>query len=172
MLVPLFCDALMRIGTKEKSMEELEDLMKLKTGGLSFGYHSTASPFDTQHVQEGLAFTGRALDRNVPAMYELLQTLLLETDFDSSKAHKMIKQLLQSGASGAVDGIASSGHGFAMKYANAGLGPVGRFGEQTGGLTQIKMITSLAAAEDNPEAMSELVSKLKSIQGIVVESMR
>ncbi|KAI6816915.1 hypothetical protein KC340_g14900 [Hortaea werneckii] len=172
MLVPLFCDALMRIGTKEKSMEELEDLMKLKTGGLSFGYHSTASPFDTQHVQEGLAFTGRALDRNVPAMYELLQTLLLETDFDSSKAHKMIKQLLQSGASGAVDGIASSGHGFAMKYANAGLSPVGRFGEQTGGLTQIKMITSLAAAEDNPEAMSELVSKLKSIQGIVVESMR
>ena len=34
MLVPLFCDSLMRIGTKDKSMEELEDLIKLKTGGI------------------------------------------------------------------------------------------------------------------------------------------
>lgn len=172
MLVPLFCDSLMRIGTKDKSMEELEDLMKLQTGGISFGYHSSASPFNTQSAEEGLMLTGRALDRNVPAMYELLRTLLVETDFDSPKAHKMIKQLLQSGASGAVDGIASSGHGFAMKYANAGLSPVGMWGEQTGGITQIKMITGLAAAEDNAEAMAQLIGKLKVIQSLVVADMR
>lgn len=172
MLVPLFCDSLMRIGTKQKSMEELEDLIKLKTGGINFGYHTSASPFNTQTAEEGLAFTGRALDRNVPAMYELLQVLLTETDFDSPNAHKMIKQLLQSGASGAVDGVASSGHGFAMRYVNAGINPAGRFGEQTSGLTQVKMIASLAAAEENPEAMSALVEKLKAIQGIVVANMR
>ena len=44
MLIPLFCDSLMRIGTKDKSMEELEDLIKLKTGGIGFGYHASTSP--------------------------------------------------------------------------------------------------------------------------------
>ena len=172
MLVPLFCDSLMRIGTKDKSMEQLEDLIKLKTGGISFGYHTSASPFDIHRAEEGLSLGGHALDRNVPAMYELLQTILLETDYDSSKAHKMIKQLLQSGASGAVDAIAGSGHSYATRFANAGLTSHGRMVEQTSGLTQIKLIANLAAAEDNPEAMSELVQKLKAIQALAVTNMR
>ena len=43
MLVPLFCDSVMRIGTKDQSMAELEDLIKLKTGGIKFGYHAMTS---------------------------------------------------------------------------------------------------------------------------------
>ncbi|KAK5132266.1 hypothetical protein LTR08_009254 [Meristemomyces frigidus] len=172
MLVPLFCDSLMRIGTKHKSMEDLEDLIKLQTGGISFGYHATASPFDFNQAQEGLSLSGYALDRNVPAMYELLRTVLLETDFDSPKAHKMIKQLLQSGASGAVDAIASSGHGYAMRYANAGLSDVGKWTEQTAGLTQVKLIAALAGADANAEAMTALVAKLKTLQSLAVTNMR
>ncbi|KAK4546181.1 hypothetical protein LTR36_002318 [Oleoguttula mirabilis] len=172
MLVPLFCDSLMRIGTKDKSMEELEDLIKLKTGGVSFGYHATPSPLDFNKAEEGLSLSGYALDRNVPAMYELLHTILLGTDFDSPKAHKMIKQLLQSGASGAVDAIASSGHVYAMTYVNAGLSSHGMMVEQTAGLTQIKLIAGLAGAEDNAEAMGELVAKLKAIQALAVAEMR
>lgn len=172
MLIPLFCDSLMRIGTKDKSMEELEDLIKLKTGGISFGYHATNSPLDVHATEEGLSLSGSAFDRNVPAMYELLHTVLLETDFDSPKAHKMIKQLLQSGASGAVDTIASSGHGYAMRYSNAGLSNLGKWVEQTAGLTQVKLIAGLASAEDNAEAMAELVRKLKAIQAIAVSGLR
>ncbi|KAK3700146.1 Mitochondrial presequence protease [Vermiconidia calcicola] len=172
MLVPLFCDSLMRIGTKEKSMEELEDLIKLKTGGINFGYHATTSPHDLQKAEEGLSLVGHALDRNVSAMYELIQTVLLETNFDSPKAYKMIRQLLQTSASGAVDGIAGSGHSFARHYANAGLTPQGKMVEQTAGLTQIKLITSLASADENPEAMGELVSKLKAIQTVAIANLK
>ena len=171
MLVPLFCDSLMRIGTKHKSMEELEDLIKLKTGGITFGYHSMTSPIDIQKAEEGLGLVGHALDGNVPAMYELFQTILLETDFDSPKAHKMIRQLLQTNASGAVDAIASSGHSYARHYATAGLTLRGKMVEQTAGLTQIKLITDLASAEENAEAMAELVSKLKAIQAMAVANL-
>lgn len=172
MLIPLFCDSLMRIGTKDKSMEELEDLIKLHTGGVSFGYHSSTSPFDINKAEEGLSLSGYALDRNVPAMYELLQTLLLETDFDSAKAKGMIKQLLQAGASGAVDGIAESGHSYARRFAEAGLTQQGAWLEQTGGLTQVQLITSLAAAEESESAMGQLVEKLKMIQALAVRNMK
>lgn len=172
LLLPLFCDSLQRIGTKSKTMGELEDLIKLKTGGISFGYHATPSPFDIQRAEEGLSLSGYALDRNVPAMYELLQTLLLETDFDSPHAYRMIKQLLQTGASGAVDSIAESGHAYARRFAEAGLTPNGRLLEQTAGITQVKLITSLASAEENPTAMADLVSKLKSIQALAVGNMK
>lgn len=172
MLVPLFCDSLMRIGTKNKSMGQLEDEMKLKTGGISFGHFSSTSPHDTQRVEEGFSIGGRAFDQNVPAMYELIQTILLETDFDSPNAHKMIRQLLQMGASGAVDGVASGGHMYAMRYATAGVSPAGKISEQIGGITQVKLITSLAAAEENPEAMKELINKLKAIQYLAVSSIR
>lgn len=171
MLVPLFCDSLMRIGTKDKSMEELEDLIKLKTGGVSFGYHTKTSPFDLQKAEEGLSLSGYAFDGNVSAMYELLQTILIGTDFDSPQAQKMIKQLLQTSASSAVDDIASSGHAYARNYAIAGLSPQGKYAEQTGGLTQAKLITSLAAAEESPEVMGELVSKLKAIQSLAVSNL-
>lgn len=171
MLVPLFCDSLMRIGTRDKSMEELEDLIKLKTGGISFGYHAKTSPFDLQKAEEGLSLSGYAFDSNVPAMYELLQTILIGTDFDSPQAQKMIKQLLQTSASSAVDDIASSGHAYARNYAIAGLSPQGKYAEQTGGLTQAKLITSLAAAEESLEVMSELITKLKAIQTIAVSNL-
>ncbi|EME39664.1 hypothetical protein DOTSEDRAFT_75346 [Dothistroma septosporum NZE10] len=172
MLVPLFTDSIMRIGTKNKTVEQIEDLIKLKTGGISFGHHATCSPYDTQKVEEGFALTGYAFDENVPAMYELMQTVLFETDFDSPHAARMIKQLLRTGADGVVDGIASSGHSFAMRYTAAALSPDMRMAEQTSGLTQVKLITALAAAEDRPEAMAELISKLKTIQSIVVANMR
>jgi Zn-dependent M16 (insulinase) family peptidase len=101
-----------------------------------------------------------------------LQTVLFETDFESPKAYKMIRELLQSGASGAVDAVAGSGHMYAAMYVNAGLKPSGRMAEQTGGLTQVKLIARLAAAEENPEAMKELVQKLKAIQAIAVNNMK
>ncbi|KAK3109331.1 Mitochondrial presequence protease, partial [Teratosphaeriaceae sp. CCFEE 6253] len=172
MLIPLFCDSLMRIGTKDKSMEELEDLIKLKTGGIKFGYHASTSPHDILKAEEAFSLSGYAFDQNVPAMYELLNTILLGTDFDSPKAHGMIKELLRSGADGAVDAIASRGHSYASRYANAELNPAGKWAEQTGGLTQVRLIAGLASAEEDPAAMGELVQQLKALQAIAVDSMR
>ena len=171
MLVPLFCDSLMRIGTKDKSMEQLEDFIKLNAGGINIGYHATTSPVNIQKAEEGLILSGHALDRNVPAMYDIIKDVLMGTDFDSTKAHKMIRQLLQTSASGAVDAIASSGHSYARHYAAAGLTPRGKMVEQTEGLTQVKLITSLAAAEENHEAMAELITRMKAIQAIATANL-
>lgn len=166
--VPLFCDAIMRIGTKDKSMESLEDEIKLRTGGVSFGYHSCSSPTSIDGVEEGLSISGFAFDRNIPAMYDIMRALILETDFDSPKAHAMVRELLQSSASGAVDSIAEAGHSYARRFAEAGISPHGRLVEHTGGITQIANMATLASHPDLSSSIAgELIKALKSIQSVI-----
>ena len=169
MLIPLFTDSIMRLGTKDKTMEQLEDLMKLKTGGIKASYYSTTSPTNIQVAKEGLSFSGYALDRNVPAMYELLRTVLQETHFDSPEAESMIRQLLQSDASGALDAVASSGHSYARRFAEAGLSPQGRLSEQIGGLTQVRHVAGLAG-RSTEEGLGDIITKLKTIQQFAISN--
>jgi Zn-dependent M16 (insulinase) family peptidase len=168
-MIPLFTSALMRLGTRNKTMEQLEELIKLKTGGISVGYHASPSPLALDTYQEGLSFTGYALDRNIPDMYELLKTVVLETDFEGPEAEKNIRELLQSSASGAINSIAESGHSFARSYAEAGLTPVGRLNEQTGGLTQVTLTTGLASRGPT-ESLSDVIEKLKTIQRFAIDN--
>lgn len=166
-LMPLFADSIMRLGTRDMTMEQLEDLIKLKTGGVSVGYHSAPSPVDYTQAKEGIMWTGMALDRNVPAMFDVLRKLVAETDFDSPDAPRRIRQLLQASADGLVNDIASSGHQFARGYAESGLTRAAWLSQQVGGLSQVKLITSLA---NRPESdnLEDVIEKLKRIQKLAL----
>jgi Zn-dependent M16 (insulinase) family peptidase len=120
MYLPLFTDAILRLGTASKSMEELEDLIKLKTGGIKASTHVATSPHSLEVTEEGLVFSGYCLDSNVPDMLELLRTVLLETNF---YAVSKLRTLIQGIASGFVNSLAESGHNFARTFAAAHLTP-------------------------------------------------
>ena len=167
MLIPLFNDSIMRLGTKDKTMEQLEDLIKLKTGGISTFYHASPSPTDMRESVEGLSLSGYALDSNVPAMYELLRTILQETNFDGPEAESKIRQLLQADANGALDAVSGSGHSYARKYAEAGLSRHGLLNEHTGGLTQIQQTGDLAN-KSPVEGLGDVIAKLKVIQHFAI----
>lgn len=162
-LIPLFTDSIMRLGTKDMTMEQLEDQIKLKTGGVSVSYMSTASPIDFRQASEGFLLRGMALDRNVPEMFDLLRKLVLETNFDSPEAALRIRQLLEAAADGVVNDIASSGHSYARRYAESGLTRDAYLSEQVGGLSQVKLITSLAGRPESDQ-FEDIIKKLKQIQ--------
>jgi Zn-dependent M16 (insulinase) family peptidase len=166
-LMPLFSDAIMRLGTKDMTMEQLEDMIKLRTGGISVGYHFSPSPSDFKQAEEGIAFTGMALDRNIPAMFDLLRKLLVDTNFDSPEAAQRIRQLLQASADGMVNDIASSGHQFAKGYAESGLTRGAWLQQQVGGLSQVKLITALANRPESDQ-LADVIEKLKRIQQIAL----
>lgn len=168
-LIPLFTDSIMRLGTKDMTMEQLEDLIKLKTGGVSVGYHSTPSPTDFTQSSEGIIFTGMALDRNVPVMYDILRKLVQETDFDSPEASLRIRQLLQASADGVVNDIASSGHRFAMGHAESSLTRSAWLRQQVAGLSQVKLITSLTSRPETDQ-LEDVIGKLKKIQTFALTS--
>ncbi|RFU77172.1 mitochondrial presequence protease [Trichoderma arundinaceum] len=168
-LIPLFTDSIMRLGTKDMTMEQLEDLIKLKTGGVSVGYHSTPSPTDFTQSSEGIIFTGMALDRNVPVMYDILRKLVQETDFDSPEASLRVRQLLQASADGVVNDIASSGHRFAMGHAESSLTRSAWLRQQVGGLSQVKLVTSLTGRPESDQ-LEDVIGKLKKIQTFALTS--
>ncbi|KAI9809850.1 MAG: Mitochondrial presequence protease [Sarcosagium campestre] len=161
--IPLFTDSIMRLDTRHQTVEQIEDLIKLKTGGIGASYHSSTSPHDFSVCHEGLSFSGFALDRNVSAMYDLLNTVVLETDFDSPEAEGRIRELLQGSASGAISSIAESGHAYARRVAHAGLTPEGRLTEQLSGLTQVKLVAELASRPAE-QGLADVIEKLKAIQ--------
>lgn len=166
-LVPLFSDSILKLGTKAQTIEQLEDLIKLKTGGIRASYYSSTSPTDLQDYREGLSFSGYALDRNIPAMYDLLKTLIQETNFDGPAAENMIKQLVNSDAGNALDAIASSGHSFARRSAEAGLTAESGLTEQVAGLTQVQHIGTLASRAES-RGLADVMAKLKTIQQIAI----
>jgi len=120
MYLPLFTDAILRLGTANKSMEQLEDEIKLKTGGIKASIHVSTNHSSLEVTEEGLVFSGYCLDKKVPNMLELLRTVLLETNF---YAVSKLRTLIQGIASGFVNSLAESGHSFARTFAAAHLTP-------------------------------------------------
>ena len=168
-LVPLFSSAIMRIGTKNKTMEEIEDLIKLKTGGIDTDYFSSSNPNDVSTITEGISLSGFALDQNIPEMYDLLRLVIRETDFDSPGSSGMIQELLQSDASNALSSVAHAGSAYARRYAESGLTPNGALVEQVDGLTRIRAITALASRRPE-QGFADVIEKLKQIQTFAISN--
>ncbi|KAK2766716.1 Presequence protease, mitochondrial [Arachnomyces sp. PD_36] len=169
LLVPLFNDCVMRLGTKERSMEQWEDLIKLKTGGVSSSSFLVSSPTALDAFSEGFQFSGHALNKNVPEMLDIIKTLVTETDFTSSTAPAMVQELLRSTTNGALDAVASSGHQYAVHAAASGLSPRFWIQEQQSGLTQVQAMANLLHdAQSSPDRLQELIQKLQLIQSFAI----
>ncbi|RAH51333.1 pitrilysin family metalloprotease cym1 [Aspergillus brunneoviolaceus CBS 621.78] len=169
LLMPLFNDCVMRLGTANRSMEQWEDLIKLKTGGISTSTFHTASPTELGKFNEGLQFSGSALDKNIPDMLQILTTLVTETDFTSPSAPAMIQELLRMTTNGALDAVAGTGHRFALNAAAANLSRSFWVQEQQSGLAQLQATANLLRdAETSPERLAELIEKLRTIQAFAI----
>ncbi|KAL2858900.1 Metalloenzyme, LuxS/M16 peptidase-like protein [Aspergillus pseudodeflectus] len=164
-LLPLFNDCIMRLGTRTRTMEQWEDLIKLKTGGVSASCFYSSSPSVLGAHNEGLLFSGFALDENIPDMLEILTTLVRETDFTGPNAAAMILELLRSTTNGALDSVAGTGHRFALNAAAAQLNRGLWIQEQTSGLEQLQATANLLRdAQTSPEHLEALVRRLCHIQ--------
>lgn len=161
--LPLFSAAIQRLGTKNIPLEQLEDLIRLQTGGISFSHHASTSPLDITRSTEGLALSATALDRNVPSMFELLRTMILSTDFTKRGAADQIAELIKGTASTALNDVSDSGHAYARRFAEAGLAEQARLTEETDGLTQVRLMMDLASRPQRA-GLNDVIDKLKVIQ--------
>ena len=171
LLLPLFTESLMRLGTKDRSVGDIEADILLKTGGISISPYVRPDPWTIEKCSEGLGFSSYALDRNVPAMLDLLRTLICDIDFSSPQAVAAIRELLESKVSGALDSVAEAGHHFALSSASAALSQRGLMQEQLSGLTQIEASAQLLReANAKPEILQAVIEKLAIIQKVAVSN--
>ncbi len=167
--LPLFCDALTNLGTKSKTMAELEEQIKLKTGGLSAGVNARPSPSDINSLNLQLSLSGVALDQNVEPMFDLWSQLLLETNFENTD--KLIS-LIKAQVSNNLSSLAQSGHSYARSVAASYLTPVKAISEQLSGVQQVKFLNDLTSMIENGTFADVVIPKLKELQQLIVASSK
>ncbi|KAB8336936.1 hypothetical protein FH972_021241 [Carpinus fangiana] len=164
--LPLFSSAIQRIGTQSMSVEALEDTLRLRTGGIGLSHHSSTSPTNIDKSEDGIMLSATALDRNVPHMFELLRTIIQETDFDKRDASEKLGELIKSSASTAINDVADSGHAYARRFAEAGLSEDARLSEEVSGMTQVRLMMDLAGRVQH--GLPDVIEKLKAIQSFIL----
>ncbi len=158
-LVPFFCQAFTNTGTKKTSYDKIAELMDLYTGGIS------ATPFSGSYFSKEaqahsfIAIQGKALDRNVEKMFDLIKQFIEEYSFTDLDR---LKSLLLQYKAGMEASIVSAGHRYAISLSSRHLSMASYINELWHGIAQyqfIKDITEQLNTIDNKNKILESLSE-------------
>ncbi|SAL97302.1 hypothetical protein [Absidia glauca] len=159
--LPLFCDALHSLGTKSREMADLDDEIRLYTGGLGFSTNTSTHHSDIDAMEEGIVITGNCLDRNIEKMYDLTRRLIQETNFHNLPK---LKTLINGNTSYLNNSIVNSGHMYAKSFASSTLTPALASDELLSGLSHIKFMNQLSEIAD----LTEVATKLEQLAAMAI----
>ncbi|KAF9983611.1 Mitochondrial presequence protease [Mortierella antarctica] len=160
--LPLFTDSLTSLGTHTRAMSEIDDEIRLHTGGIRVAPFLSTNHSSIDRTEEGVSFSSYCLDRNQDRMYDLLGSLVRETNFDNVDK---LRTLIQGNASALSNSVADSGQVFARTNAGSRLTPAGHASELYGGMTQVQFMNALSQKED----LSEVSQRLKEIAELAIK---
>ncbi|CCK69427.1 pitrilysin family metalloprotease KNAG_0C03170 [Huiozyma naganishii CBS 8797] len=164
--LPLFADSLTSLGTKTKPFKDIEDEIKLNTGGISSHSSVTTDPLTLQ-PRLNLGFDGWCLNHKGGKVVDLWDQLILNTDFNANK--NVLKVLIKILASSAVSSVTEAGHSFARGYATAHFSKTKAIAETLGGIEQLKFVMQLNSyLEDESLFQTMVVDKLVQLQLIMM----
>lgn len=157
--LPMYSGLAAELGHGTQSYTDVQRLQARYTGGVSaqFSYRSTTQ--NQNEVVMHSVFSGKALNRNVGAMNELLYNTVQQVRFDeTARLHEM----LQSMVSRRARGITGSGHSLAMTAAASHWSGAANMHHQQGGLAGTQWLKSLVKA-DKAQYIDSVVDELTSV---------
>lgn len=110
--MPLFCNLIDEMGTKNYDYRTFDKLVNSKCGGIGFRVHFAENIHDTKTYELGILMTTHGLDKNCKDMLELCNELLSNYKMDDLERAQM---LINNYISNISVGIARSGHHYAIK---------------------------------------------------------
>ncbi len=140
-LVPFFCYAASRMGTKVRDYAEMARRIDAYTGGVGLSTHAR-----TRFDGEGaclpfVSINAKCLDRNRDQMFDILQELLHQSDFSDLTR---LKNLLLEYRAGLESMVIHNGHRLAISLASRNLSATRRQSEIWTGVHQLQTIKGLA----------------------------
>lgn len=163
--LPLFSSCLTNLGTNNKSMADLENEIKLYTGGLSANFFTHASPQDTNELFLKFSLSSVCLNADFDKMLSLWQQLLLDTNFNNVTK---LSTLIKASTADNLSDIVSSGHSYARSAAASKLSSVGHIQELLGGIKNIQFMNKIAIYEADGTLAENVIPKLQKIQEILL----
>ncbi|XP_050211088.1 presequence protease 1, chloroplastic/mitochondrial-like [Mercurialis annua] len=153
-LVPLFCQSLLEMGTKDLSFVQLNQLIGRKTGGISV-YPFTSSVRGQEEPCSHLIVRGKSMAGRAEDLFDLVNRVLQEVQFTDQQR---FKQFVSQSKARMENRIRGSGHGIAAARMDAKLNVAGWISEQMGGISYLEFLQGLEKKVDQdwPSVSSSL----------------
>ncbi|KAL8210466.1 hypothetical protein R6Q57_004903 [Mikania cordata] len=161
-LVPLFCQSLLEMGTKDLNFVQLSQLIKEKTGGISI-HPYTSSKQGSKDPVSYIMVRCKAMSASTEELFNLITCVLREAEFTNQKRFKRF--VLQSKAK-LENQLRDGGHILAAARLNAKLNHAGWIAEQMGGISYLEFLKDIEAKIE--DKWSEISMSLEEIRGVLL----
>lgn len=138
-LVPLFCQSLLEMGTKDMDFVQLNQLIGRKTGGISV-FPSTSSMRGRKEPSSHIIMRGKAMASQVQELFQLMRILLQDVQFTDQQR---FKQFVSQSKARMESRLRGSGHSIAAARMDAKMNVAGWVSEQMGGLSYFDYLRTL-----------------------------
>ncbi|KDP42318.1 hypothetical protein JCGZ_01642 [Jatropha curcas] len=138
-LVPLFCQSLLEMGTKDLTFVQLNQLIGRKTGGISV-YPFTSSIRGQEQPCSHMIVRGKAMAGRADDLFNLVNCVLQEVQFTDQQR---FRQFVSQSKARMENRLRGSGHGIAAARMDAKLNVAGWISEQMGGLSYLEFLQGL-----------------------------
>lgn len=152
-LLPLFNNVITKFGTEKYDYRTFDQMMRLKTGGLHFSNHVAEHKTDNLKYEEGILIESYCLDRNATDMWKLWIELFNHVKLIDLER---FETLVKTNAADMVNGIAQSGHLYAMSTAASLVSPVCQLKESLSGLQCVGRMKKIAQINDLTLILNEI----------------
>uniref|UniRef100_A0A1J3IA74 Presequence protease 1, chloroplastic/mitochondrial n=1 Tax=Noccaea caerulescens TaxID=107243 RepID=A0A1J3IA74_NOCCA len=168
-LVPLFCQSLLEMGTKDLTFVQLNQLIGRKTGGISV-YPLTSSVRGKTEPCSKIIVRGKSMAGRADDLFNLMNCLLQEVQFTDQQR---FKQFVSQSIARMENRLRGSGHGIAAARMDAMLNIAGWMSEQMGGLSYLEFLHTLEKRVDEDwegisSSLEEIRRSLLSKNGCIV----
>ena len=160
-LVPFFSKAFTNAGTRNFAYTEMAEKMDQYTGGIAM------SPFSGSYFDQAgdshcfMALHGKALDRNVDKLFELIGEYVINYEF---KDMERLNSLLLQYQAGMEASIVSTGHRYAISLASRHLSQAAHIGELWHGIGQFQAIKAqVEKTQADPAVLEALAAEFTAM---------
>ncbi|KAF5190208.1 Presequence protease 2 protein [Thalictrum thalictroides] len=168
-LVPLFCQSLLEMGTKDMDFVQLNQLIGRKTGGISV-YPFTSSVRGKEDPCSHIIVRGKSMAGRAEDLFHLMNCLLQDVQFTDQQR---FKQFVSQSRARMENRLRGSGHGVAAARMDGKLNVAGWVAEQMGGISYMEFLKGLEEKVDGDWAgisssLDEIRNSLLSRTGCLV----
>lgn len=168
-LVPLFCQSLLEMGTRDLSFVQLNQLIGRKTGGISV-YPLTSSIRGKEDPCSHIIVRGKAMAGRTEDLFNLMNVILQEVQFTDQQR---FKQFVSQSKARMENRLRGSGHGIAAARLDAKLNSAGWISEQMGGVSYLEFLKDLEKKVDQDwdgisSSLEEIRRSLLSRNGCLI----
>ena len=169
-LVPFFCYALPKLGTRKRDFTEIVQRIDTYTGGISLTPNARTRFDDTGMCMPFVTINGKCLNRNLERMFELIQEILFDVSFADNAR---LKSLLLEYRAGLESMIVNSGHRYAISLSSRFFSTASHISEIWSGVHQLQYMKEITESL-NPEHLEVVAGNLADIRKrlIVRENFR